>query len=149
VGTLNQQMAAAQIDLDMLTGTVSDNDPRIAQLNRRIEVIRNRIEQERAKVGAASGAGSDGYAKMVSEFEQLKVEQEFSEKAYLSALAAYDQALTDAQHKTRYLATFVEPTLAEASTAPNRPLSAFLVALSGFLSWAVMVLVYYALRDRR
>ncbi|MEO8241607.1 MAG: sugar transporter [bacterium] len=149
VGTLNQQLAAAQIDLDMLTGTVQANDPRLAQLSRRIDVIHNRIAEEQAKVGAGADTTSPGFANLMLEFEKLQVEQDFAQKAYLSALASYDQALTDAQHKTRYLATYVAPTLAESTTAPNRPLSAFLVALIGFLLWSVVVLVYYALRDRR
>ncbi len=147
VSTLNQQLAGAQIELDMLTGTVPTSDPRVAQLNRRIEVIGNRIAEEQAKVGANSDA--PGFATLMAEFERLKVDQDFAQQAYLSALAAHDQALTDAQHKTRYLATYVTPTLAESSTAPNRPLTAFMVALIGFLLWAVTVLVYYALRDRR
>lgn len=149
IGTLNQQLATSQIDLDMLTGTVAANDVRIATLNRRMEVIRNRISEEQAKVGGAADAGSPGFAKLMQEFERLKVDQDFGERAYLTALAAYDQAVNDAQHKTRYLATYVAPTLAEAPTAPNRPLSVVLVALIGFLSWAVVVLIYYALRDRR
>ncbi len=149
VSTLNQQLAAAQIDLDMLTGTVPDTDPRIAQITRRIEVIRNRIAEEQSKVGANADSNSPGFAKLTADFEGLKVAQDFAQQAYLSALAAHDQALTDAQHKTRYLATYVEPTLAEASTAPSRPVSAGLTALIGLLSWAVTVLIYYALRDRR
>ena len=149
MNTLNQQMAAAQIDLDLLAGTAGENDPRIAQLNRRIDVIGNRIIEERAKVGAVSDSTSSGYALLVSDYQRLSVDQDFAEKAYLSALAAYDQAILTAQQKTRYLATFVTPTLAEASTAPDRPLTAALTALIGFLAWAISVLIYYALRDRR
>ena len=133
----------------MLAGTVGANDVRIATLNRRIEVIQNRINEEQAKVGGASDIGSPGFAKLMQEFERLKVDQDFAERAYLAALGAYDQAINDAQHKTRYLATYVAPTLAEAPTAPNRPLSALIVALIGFLLWSVVVLIYYALRDRR
>jgi capsular polysaccharide transport system permease protein len=149
LGTLNQQLAAAQIDLDLLTGTAAETDPRIAQLNRRIDVIRKRIAEEQAKVGAVSDSSSPGYAALVSDYQRLQVDSDFAEKAYLSALAAYDQAVTDAQHQTRYLATYVTPTLAEAPTAPNRPLNAALAALIGFLAWAILVLIYYALRDRR
>lgn len=149
ISTLNQQLASAQIDFDMLNGTVPDADLRLASLSRRLEVIRKRIEEEQAKVGASGDSGSSGFAKLVGDFEKLKVEQDFAQQAYLSALAAHDQALTDARQKTRYLAAYVVPTLAEASTGPNRPLATFLVALIGFLSWAVMVLTYYALRDRR
>ena len=149
INTLNQQMAAAQIDLDLLTGTAAANDPRVAQLTRRIEVIANRIAEEQAKVGAVSSATTSGYALLVSDYERLQVDNDFAQKAYLSALAAYDLAVTDAQHKTRYLATYVAPTLAEAPTAPNRPLNTALIALVGFLTWSILVLVYYALRDRR
>jgi capsular polysaccharide transport system permease protein len=149
VSTLNQQLATAQIELDMLSGTVSATDPRLAQLNKRLDVIRNRIAEEQAKVGATADSDGPGFAKLMADFENLKVELDFAQRAYLSALAAYDQALTDAQHKTRYLVTYVAPTLAEASTAPNRPLAAGLAALIGFLLWSVSVLTYYALRDRR
>lgn len=149
VSTLNQQLAGAQIELDMIAGTVPEKDPRIALLNRRIEVIRNRISEEQSKVGAAADSTSPGFANLMADFERLKVEQDFAQQAYLSALAAHDQALTDAQHKTRYLSTYVAPTLAESSTAPNRPMTAFLVALIASILWAVIVLVYYALRDRR
>ena len=149
ISTLNQQLATAQIELDMLAGTVGKNDLRINTLNRRIEVIQNRIAEEQAKVGGASDSSAPGFAKLMQDFERLKVDQDFSERAYLAALAAYDQAINDAQHKTRYLATYVAPTLAEAPTAPNRPLTAVVVALIGFLLWSILVLLYYALRDRR
>ena len=149
VSTLNQQLAGAQIELDMISGTVPEKDPRIAQLSRRIEVIQNRISQEQAKVGATADSTSPGFANLMADFERLKVDQDFAQQAYLSALAAHDQALTDAQHKTRYLSAYVAPTLAESSTAPNRPMTAFLVALMASILWAVVVLTYYALRDRR
>jgi len=149
IGTLNQELATSQIDLDMLTGAVAADDIRIATLKRKLDVIRNRIVVEQAKVGGAADASAPGFARLTQEFERLKVDQDFAERSYLSALAAYDQAINDAQHKTRYLATYVAPTLAEAPTAPNRPLSALVVALVGFLLWSITVLIYYALRDRR
>ena len=49
VATLNQQLASTQIDFDMLSGTVPATDPRLAQLSRRLEVIRNRIKIGRAQ----------------------------------------------------------------------------------------------------
>ena len=43
VTSLITQLGAAEIDRDMLVGTVPDNDPRVAQLTRRIDVIQKRI----------------------------------------------------------------------------------------------------------
>lgn len=149
VSMLNQELTNTEVELDLLVGTLPANDPRIAALQRKIEAINNRIASERAKVGAEPGEGSPGFAKLMADFEKLKVEQDFAQQAYLAALAAHNQALADAQKKTRYLATYVEPTLAEAATAPNRPLNAVLTALIGFLAWVISILTFYALRDRR
>ena len=149
VNTLVQQMAAAQIDLDLLSGTVPDSDPRLAQLNRRISVIQSRISAEQAKVGGLSDPNAPNYAKLVTDYQNLTMEQDFSQKAYLTALGAYDQAINDAQHQTRYLATYLQPTLAQTSTAPQRGLRMLLTALVGLLAWSIGVMIYYALRDRR
>ena len=53
-----------------------------------------------------------------------------------------------ASRQSRYLATYIEPTLAESSEYPDRLLIELLSGLFLVLSWAVMVLVYYAIRDR-
>ncbi len=149
VNTLVQQLGAAEIDLDMLQGTLPETDPRIVQLKRRIEVIQNRMNEETSKVGDLADTNSPGYANLVVDYQNLQMEQDFSQKAYLASLSAYDQAVNDAQHKTRYLTTFLSPTLAESSTAPNRPLRVLMTLLIGFLAWSSAVMIYYALRDRR
>jgi capsular polysaccharide transport system permease protein len=147
--TLVQQLSATEIDLDMLQGTLPESDPRIAQLKRRIEVIENRMKEESSKVGGLADTDSPGYAKLMIDYQNLQMEQDFSQKAYIASLSAYDQAVNDAQHKTRYLTTYLSPTLAESSTAPDRPLRVLLALLVGFLIWSSVVMIYYALRDRR
>ncbi len=54
-----------------------------------------------------------------------------------------------AQQKKVYLATYEEPTLAQASTAPQRWLLLGRCMLIGFFAWAIITMIYYALRDRR
>ena len=149
VNTLVQQLATTQIELDLLSGTVPDSDPRFAQLSRRITVIQNRIASEQAKVGGLSDPGAPNYAKLMTDYQNLLMEQDFAQKAYLTALGAYDLAVNDAQHQTRYLATYLQPTLAQTSTAPQRGLRTLLAAMVGLLAWSIGVMIYYALRDRR
>ena len=117
--------------------------------SRRISVIQSRIAAEQAKVGGLSDPNAPNYAKLVTDYQNLTMEQDFSQKAYLTALGAYDQAINDAQHQTRYLATYLQPTLAQTSTAPQRGLRMLLTALVGLLAWSIGVMIYYALRDRR
>ena len=149
INGLVQQMAEAQINLDLLKGQVADNDPRIAQFNRRIEVIQKRISEETAKVGPVGDPNDPGYAALIRDYQNLEMEMEFAQKAYMAAQGAYDQAVSDAQQQTHYLATFLQPTIAQSSTAPDRPMNILLTALVGLLAWSSVTMIYYALRDRR
>lgn len=151
LGTLEAQLAAALIEFDLLATSTRADDPRVTQAQRRIEVIRDRIQAERRKLGLADGTegGSDVYANLVGEYERLVVDREFAEKSYTTALATYDGAQAEARRKSRYLAAYVRPTLAGSSRYPERGTLLGLSALFIFLIWSTMVLVVYALKDRR
>lgn len=150
LNTLNQQLAEALIELDLLAVTTRQDDPRVVTAQRRISVIEARIADERRKFGIG-GDGSNGadYATLIAEFERLSVDREFAEQSYTAALANYDEALAEAQRQSRYLAAYVKPTLAETSRFPQREVLIALTALFLFLGWAIAVLIYYSVRDRR
>lgn len=151
LGTLQVQLAEALIELDLLRENTRENDPRVRQATRRIEVIEERIEAERQKFGLSGAATSTSanYASIVAEFERLTVDREFAEQAYTAALTNYDAALSEAQRQSRYLAAYVEPTLAESAQYPRRMLLTALVTGFLFLGWSILMLVYYSIRDRR
>jgi capsular polysaccharide transport system permease protein len=109
------------------------------------------IEKERGKFGVGAGAktGAQDYSTLVGEYERLVVDREFAEKAYVSALSTFDAAQAEARRQSRYLAAYTRPTLAERSLYPQRGLLTLLVAVFAFLTWAIVVLVYYSVRDRR
>ena len=150
LNTLNQQLAEALIALDLLRQTTRVNDPRIAQAELTIQVIENRIVEEKQKLGIADSGDADGaFATLVGEFERLSVDREFAEQTYTAALAAYDAAQAEARRQSRYLAAHVRPTFAEQAQYPQRETILGLMALFLFLIWTVVVLVAYSLRDRR
>lgn len=148
LNSLNTQLAEALIDLDILIETARETDPRLEQTRRRIAVIEKRIAEERDKMGGG-GAGVTDYARLVDQFEELRVDLEFAEKTYVSSLSAYDSAVAEARRQSRYLAAYVEPTLAQTPLYPQRGV---IVMVGGFIIfglWAVAVLIFYSLRDRR
>lgn len=150
LGTLQAQLAEALIELDLLRDTTRANDPRLTQAQRRVEVIEQRIEAERQKMGLAGGEDTGAaFAELVSEYERLVVDREFAEGTYTSALAAFDAAQAEARRKSRYLAAHIAPTRAESSRFPDREMLLALTALFLFLTWAIITLVAYALKDRR
>ncbi len=112
-------------------------------------MIKDRIAEEREALGSASDPEQDAYSKLVGEYEALAVDQEFAEKSYLSAQANYDSALSEAQRQSRYLATYIPPTLAEDAEYPRRFILCLLLAGGLFFSWAIATLIYYSIRDRR
>ncbi len=157
LNTLHQQMAEALIQQDMLRQTTRANDPRIAEARRRIGVIQRRITAERKKFGlgptrttpADSTRRGDGYSVLLSRYEGLSVERDFAERAYLSARTAFDSARAEAQRQSRYLAAYVEPTLAQTAEYPRRGLILSLLAGFLFLIWSILSLVAYSIKDRR
>ncbi|MFP4275505.1 MAG: sugar transporter, partial [Paracoccaceae bacterium] len=151
LNNLQQQLAEALIDYDLLIETTSNlDDPRLAQARRKIDVIRERIARERENFASDEVMGADAdYPTLMAEFESLTVDREFAEESYRSALAALDIARANASRQSRYLATYVPPTRPQTSEYPQRWVLTGLAALFLSMAWAITSLVYYSIRDRR
>ncbi|MBY6049390.1 sugar transporter [Vannielia litorea] len=151
LNTLQAELANALIDLDLLRQNSREDDPRIVQAERRVEVIRVRISEERARFSEDGDASQEqeAYSQLISQYEALAVDQKFAEESYVATLAAYDAAIAEAQRQSRYLATYIEPSAAETPLFPRRWTT--LLTLFGALAtaWTVLTMIYYSLRDRR
>ncbi|QYX56872.1 sugar transporter [Roseovarius sp. SCSIO 43702] len=153
---LQQALAEELVTLDMLRATIGNGrvgarkgeitDVRITQSELQIEVIRDRIAQERQKFGGEGG--SRDYARLMGEFERLRVDVEVAQEAYVVALAAFETARAASDRQVRYLAPYSAPTLPETSRYPDRFVLLAAIAAGLFLLWSVLVLVAYSLRDR-
>ena len=151
MNNLQQQLAEALIEHDLLLQTAAANDPRVVQAKRRIDVIRDRIRIEReAFVSETSETGSVGedYPKLISEFEGLTVDREYAEQAYRAALGALELARAKADRQSRYLAAYIQPTLPTSSEYPRRFVLSGLALLFLTLFWSILALIYYSIRDR-
>ena len=149
LNSLQEQLASAQIELDIVNQTTGSGDPRVERAERRVRVIEERIAEERDRFSIDEGTPNGAYATLVGEYESLAVDLQFAETSYLSALASFETARAEALRKSRYLAAYVEPTLAETPEYPQRLVILF--TLGGFLFgiWATLTMVYYSVRDRR
>ncbi len=148
LNSLQRQMADALIEMDLLAEVTEASDPRLSLALRKIEIIRARIAEERQKLVSSERDGGD-FSSLIGTFEALKVDVEFAEQSYISALSAYNTAVADARRKSTYLATYIEPTKAQRPEYPDKITILALSALFLFLIWAVVALVAYSIRDRR
>ncbi len=148
---LQQQLAQALIDYDLIAQETTATDTRVVQAKRRITVIQDRIAEERRNFSEDTGSTATGeaYPALLAEYERLTVDREFAEEAYRTALAALDIARANAARQSRYLATFIQPTLPQTAEFPQRWTMFGIAALFLFLAWASLTLMYYAIRDRK
>lgn len=151
LGSLQSQLAAALVEVDMLGGDASTGpDPRLTQARQRVSVIEARISAERDKLGMGTeGEPGAALASVVGDYERLAVDREFAERSYVAAMAGYDVAFAEARRKSRYLAAHILPTTAESSRFPQRGTTLMLGALFAFLAWTIAVLIAYSVKDRR
>jgi len=151
MNNLQQQLAEALVEFDLLRGTTSATDPRLTKAQQRIDVIRERITIERqtfASDSTETGAVGQDYPTLIAEFESLSVDREYAEQSYRAALTALQVARDDAARQSRYLATYIKPTLATEPEYPERAVLTGLAALFLLLTWSILALVYYSIRDR-
>lgn len=150
LNTLQQQLAEALIEQDLLRDVTRSTDPRLEQAARKIEVIRKRIAEERQTFGlAGSGGKTEEFNELLAQFEVLTVDREFAEQAWLAARSAYDAAVLEANRQSRYLAAYVGPTTPERAQYPERGMLWALFSLVVFLVWAILTLIAYSIKDRR
>jgi capsular polysaccharide transport system permease protein len=153
VAALEQELARARVELDSELELVGEQSPRVTQLRQRIASLEKQIAQERSRLGAGAAAAASGlegrFASVVSEYEERKVDLEFAQNAYTSALAAFEQAQIEARRQSRFLAPHIEPTLSVEPQYPQRALLS--LAIFGLLTvvWAVALLVVYNVKERR
>jgi capsular polysaccharide transport system permease protein len=149
LNALQTELAQALVDRDVLLSYAETSDPRVIQVNRRIDAIGERIEAERASLGITAAGGTGSLPEVLGAYEELQVDMEFANTAYTQALAGLAGARAEARRQSRYLAPHIQPTLAESALYPRRALLAGLTGLFLLLGWGIALLVYYNVRDSR
>lgn len=152
---LQKQLAEEEVARDILRETLAQGtagkrredsgDFRIQQSDRRIDVLRDRIQAERSKISDAEGSG---YAQLMGEFEELTVGVEIGQLAYATALSAREAARAEADRQSRYVATYAPASRPESAQYPKVWQWLSLIAVGSFLTWSILILILYGLRDR-
>ncbi|MFN7002850.1 MAG: sugar transporter [Roseinatronobacter sp.] len=149
LNNLQQQLAQALVEHDLLDLITDRADARLRQAQRRIDVIRARIAEERRTFTTQDMTVAEtDYPRLIARYESLRADQDLAERRYEAAMRALDLAQSSAERQGLYLALFIPPTLAEEPGHPRRALLLGLTALFSLLIWALGVLAWQSLRDR-
>ena len=147
LNALQQELAQALVDRDVLLSYAAESDQRVVQANRRITAITDRLEEERSSLDLTGLPGS--LPDVVGRYEELLVNMEFANTAFTQTLAGLGAARAEARRQSRYLAAHIQPTEATSALYPRRFMLSALSALFLLLGWSMLLLVYYNVRDNR
>jgi len=156
IAGLDQERASKEAQKKTLMSYLDEESPRIRMLNQEIDALQGEISSVRERLGSGrspSGTGNENPQQgalsfRLADYSELALEEEFAQQLYVTSLAGLEKARQEADGKTLYLATFINPTLSEDAQYPSRVLYSLAVflMLAGF--WTVLVLMYYNVRDR-
>ncbi|MEM9783210.1 MAG: hypothetical protein AAF899_12125 [Pseudomonadota bacterium] len=153
VAALEEQLATQLIDIDSQRKLLGADSPRIRIMEQRAESVRNRIAEERQRLGVGETGLAPGdraaMAGVVSEFEELAVDVEIAQAVYTSALSALESAKVDARRQSRFLVPHIVPTRSVEPQYPQRAMISLAVAVILLALWSVGLLIAYNIRDRR
>ena len=133
---MERELAGARTRLSSLTEFLSDAAPSVRILQSQIEAMEAELAEQRSRLGTGqtqsdttgSAVAGGTFTDRVAIYEDLAVDMEFLQQAYLTALAAREAARLEADRQQRYLAAFVRPSLPERALYPQRTQSILIFA---------------------
>jgi capsular polysaccharide transport system permease protein len=148
IARLEEEIINAKAKRSGLLRFMQESAPSIAVLDSQIRALEQQLAAERAKIGQTErGEDAGALPGLIADYDELAVEREFAEKAYVSALTSLERARFEADQQQRYLATFVPPSLPEEALYPKSTLNCFMILSASAILWALGLLVFYGVRD--
>ena len=128
----------------LISTTVDVNSPSVRVLDRQIEALTALLDEKRRAQGSSD---SETAANQLTQYNALTLEQEFSEKAYTTALSSLETSQAEARRQDRYFAIAVEPNIPEIALHPLRTINTLVAFFALCVLWLIGYLVVQAIRD--
>ena len=117
ISGLETQRTEYETRLASLPKSLDQNHPNIVMFRQSLEAIDRQIDQEKAKLTSTSGKTLNI---TVEEFHRLKMEVNFTQDLYKSALTALEKGRIDAARMLQKVSVLQAPTLPEYPIEPRR-----------------------------
>lgn len=150
---LQSQLASLRSYMDANAPTVKVLESRIAATGKQIATIEREIGKgggtasAPAPAGTTTAGGPPVLSDVLSNYEDVDLSRQFAEKYYETTLSALELARSEAAAQQTYVATYVQPALAQASQYPRRGVSILIVLLAAGALWFISVMVFFSIRD--
>lgn len=145
-----QQIAALQDQLMstnaliLQIATVSKDNPQLTTLRQHAQLLAAEIDKETTKV---AGSGKNSLASKSAGYQRLLIDNQFADRALVSAMASLEQARNEAQHQQLFLERISQPSLPDRSMEPKRLQGIAAVLLLGMLVWGILSILLAGVRE--
>lgn len=150
LGEMIAKLTLERIDLvnalSTFSGSLSSDAPSQRIQRTRLAAIDQQIADLKKKL--TDNQGADVVSAQIATYEKLKLEEQFSERLYVIAQTAYENARQDLQRQQLYLVTVVAPILPESATYPRIFGNTALLFCSLLVIWSVIALGVASIRDQ-
>tara|TARA_R110000751_G_scaffold12896_4_gene44114 strand:- start:5089 stop:6720 length:1632 start_codon:yes stop_codon:yes gene_type:complete len=158
ISQLRSARSQAQADYDSRKDMLGADSPTLSALRRRLASLDAQIAEEEARIADAPSLPGEvstaipgarpTLAEAAGEQERLQVELELATNMYTAAQSSLEAAKAEARRTQRYLATHIQPTLAQEAAYPRRIVWTLAVFVGLLLTWSIALLVVGSIRDR-
>ena len=150
LSAIQSQINEARARLSSQRSYMQETAPPVQFTLTQIKALEQQLKTERDRLGQGDeklGKGSSTLSGVVEDYQSLLLEQEFAQKAYISAQSSLERARVTADQQQRYLGTFVPPRRPETAIYPTRIINIAVFFVLNLILWAIGVLAVYAVRD--
>lgn len=127
VADLRLELIHLQQEYDVQRRSVAASSPQLQVLGARIASLNEQIRKLEDSMTSAAGATKDAaagktatLANVMSRFDRQQLERDIAQKQYVAAAAAFERARLELEGKHVYVATFLQPVLAQEALFPRR-----------------------------
>jgi capsular polysaccharide transport system permease protein len=127
---------------------LSEGAPQVVVEKARLSATEGEIAQLEARLTQSAGSSQSTISFDIVAYDEADIERRVAQSQFSAAATSFERARVDAERKTMYVHTFVEPELAQESLYPRRFWSSAAAAAAIVMLWLVGNLAWFAGRER-
>ncbi|KAJ3473958.1 hypothetical protein NLI96_g12727 [Meripilus lineatus] len=144
--------AAAALAAFRNSHTVFDPDRQSALQLQQVPVLKASIDTLQKQIKVATGGvtgGQDSLSQKATGYARLQLDSQFADKQLASAMAALENARSEAERKQLYLERLVEPNRPDIAIEPKRIRGILTAFIVGLVVWGALSLLLASVREHR
>jgi capsular polysaccharide transport system permease protein len=146
VNALEGQLASLNTQRNAALGYLNPKSPTVMDFDLQIAAVKNQISKEQARL---TSSNRQMLNVTVEEFQRLKMNAEFAQEVYKSALASLEQVRIDARRTIKMVSIIQSPTSPQYALEPRRIYNTVVFVLVTLVIFGIVSLIRAIVRDHQ